>query len=293
MFYYKKSIKMPLRLYKGRHVYNISTANEGISMLSFGKEKGQAQTVEELLEILNREQTLDLAFIQIEQEDLKKIALGVKDKLIGIESYSAIDDLDFIENFPNLLEVGFHHAEKVEKIWDTSKNPLLKQIVLYYAKNLKNIDGLRDSDIEKLVISGEHIAYEDKTDAPIIDDISAIESLVNLTHLEFFVGKNGAKVEDLQVLASLVNLKFLRLARNYFSFKQIAWLKSRLPDVENLSADFYFLHQRWDDTFWYAIYGYDMPEWIQEKPENDIDKYFDDFKDLVSFFERNPTPPEN
>ena len=107
---------MPLRLYKGRFVYNVSTANEGISMLSFGKEKGQAQTIEELLEILNQEQIVDLAFIKIEQEDLVKIALGVKDKLVGIESYSTIDNLDFIENFPNLLEASFHHAENVERI---------------------------------------------------------------------------------------------------------------------------------------------------------------------------------
>ena len=293
MFYYNKSIKMPLRVYKGRYVYCISTENDGISMRTFGKNKGEAQTVEDLIEILNREDRVDLSFIRVEQDDLKKITLGVKDKLIGIESYSAIDDLTFIESFPHLLEVSFHHAEKVEKIWDTSKNPLLREITLYYARNLKNIDGLRDSYIEKLVISGVHIAYEDRTDAPIIDDISALESLVNLTHLEFFVGKNGAKVKDLQVFSSLVNLKFLRLARDYFSFKQIAWLKSRLPDVENLNADFYFLHQRWDDTFWYAIYGYDMPGWIQEKPENDIDKYFDDFRNLVEFYEQNPTPPEN
>ena len=293
MFYYNKSIKMPLRVYKGRYAYSISTENDGISMRTFGKNKGEAQTVEDLIEILNREDRVDLSFIRVERDDLKKIALGVKDKLIGIESYSAIDDLTFIESFPHLLEVSFHHAEKVEKIWDTSKNPLLREITLYYARNLKNIDGLRDSYIEKLVISGVHIAYEDRTDAPIVDDISALESLVNLTHLEFFVGKNGAKVKDLQVFSSLVNLKFLRLARDYFSFKQIAWLKSRLPDVENLNADFYFLHQRWDDTFWYAIYGYDMPDWIQEKPENDIDKYFDDFRNLVEFYEQNPNPPEN
>ncbi|MBQ8725678.1 MAG: hypothetical protein IJY84_01055 [Clostridia bacterium] len=291
MFYYNKSVKTPLRQYKGQFVYNISTANDGISMLAFGKKKGEAETIEDLIAVLQTEQVVDLSFIKIEEDDLKKIALGVKEKLIGIESFSATGDLTFLENFPNLLEVSLHHSEKTEKIWDVSKNPLLKEITLYYAKSLKNIDGLFGSDIQKLIISGEHLAYEDKTDAPIIDDISALESLVNLTHLEFFTAYNGAKTTDLQVFASLVNLKFLRLARNYFSFKQIAWLKSRLPVVENLNADFYFLHQRWDDTFWYAIYGYDKPDWIQEKPENDIDKYFDEFKSLVEFYEQNPTPP--
>ena len=295
MYYYRKTEVKKLFEINGNYSIKITDdSNDLIGWWGDLKLDEKTEDFDVVMDFLRQEKDINLTIHGLKEEYVKAIFSEIGHEIHYLTCWSQIEDSSIIELCPNLETAEFDLGSKITEIWDTSKTPKLRELTLYSAKSLKSIEGLRNSKVEKLIISGEHIAYIDVTKKPKIDDISALETLSNLTHLEFFTAKGVRnRQKHIQTFAKLTNLTHLKLARDYFTFSQFAWLKSKLVNDKNIDASFHFYFQRWDETFWYAIIGDGMPEWIEDNEENNLKVYFDEFKRLVAHYKDDPNPPKN
>ena len=294
MFYYRKGKTISYAKRTFEIVYNLSSVENDLAIKGVLVEDGKSENIQDAIDFFNKNTDISLIISKIESEDVTTLLKGLGKNLTSLDCWTDIGDYSALEYCENLTSVRFDLADGIKKIWDTSKNPKLNELILYNAKNLTDISRLENSSIEKLIISGVHIAYADVTDYPKISNIYPIKTLKNLKHLEYFTAPNPPlEKKDLVLLASIPTLEFMRLSRNYFTFNQFAWLKSKNAKLEKLDASYYYLYQRWDETEWYAIIGKEMPEWIQDTPENNLRVYFKTFEDLVELYSDQILPPED
>ncbi|MGD0018807.1 MAG: hypothetical protein ABSD62_06090 [Candidatus Limnocylindrales bacterium] len=197
-----------------------------------------------------------------------------------------IEDLGPLEDLPNLRHVGFFWNQRTSRLWDLSRNPLLRGIRFEDFTRLHDLEDLRRaSSIEELRFGS---AVWTKS---VIASLSPLESLPQLRSLSF----DAKTIEDgrIQPLAELQQLQSLRFPSNQFTTRQVAWLRARLPDPLQSTS----LEPIWGfkepigegeyprDTL---VVGKRKPWLNSTRDAEKIERYVDEFWKMVEEFRQYP-----
>lgn len=292
MYYYRKSKKLNIRKRTVTVSYSV-TANpddgfaSGTTLL-----QGQGETLYDLAAAFDGESAVELT-TQLPQRDLEALLSFLADRLTAVDIWSPVVDLSALQRCKKLRSVKVVHAGELTALWDTRNNPELEEIKLYHCAKLQDITGLYGCTAAAVVISGEFLSYATDTDAPVIDDLSPLAKMPNLTDLELFVGKRKQKRADLLLLAALTGLKRLRLTKNFFTFRQFAWLKAKLPNADGVGCVYRYKYDKRKEVDCYVIAGDGMPDWLEDGTGEEIKRYEEEFNGYVAEFASAPTPPDD
>lgn len=169
---------------------------------------------------------------------------------------SGIKDLQILQHFPNISKFSFdnyskkvslrglNHLDKLQHLTLSSFTKIteFKEIIenLYNSKNIKtlhlehfpkltNLDGIKQlTNLEEFIFDGIHIGSVPNVVK--IDSLKPLANLKKLNKLQLF----SLKIldDDLLVLKSLTNLKYLQIEGKMFPQEQFARLSAYFPNIE-------------------------------------------------------------
>jgi hypothetical protein len=116
-------------------------------------------------------------------EQFKYIVPYIKNtaEIIFFNKCNSIDDLSILSEFPNLQCVHIYWNNKLKSLWDMKGNKRLKALSFDFITKLQNVDGLKESTVEYLCLSGESPSGY-KVDF-LVEDKSVFQKVPNLKHL--------------------------------------------------------------------------------------------------------------
>ena len=123
-----------------------------------------------------------------------------------------------------------------------------------------------------------------------IPDFSIFSSVKNLKNLTLFVLENSDKEKDLKDLAKLTDLENLYMPREYFTFEQFAWLKSRLVNTSGIGSIYYLAKDPANERIVAMIIGKNQPYWLYDDG-TDYKSYQDKFASLIEKYKGEENPP--
>ncbi len=214
-------------------------------------------------------------------------AYGAQFSAIDFWRCPRIEDLSPLEDLPGLRLVDFYWNQRVTRLWSLARNP--------------GLTGLRFKDFTRLhdltdLQAGSALRELEFGDA--LHSTSVFESLDplialcgNLRSLDF----SAKRIEDgrIEPLGQLTELTELWFPSNMFTTRQVAWLRSRLPD--SVQCDVLApltRHELWPrndenatDTL---LVGKRKPFLNSAKHAARIKKHTDEFWQMVDEFRRDP-----
>lgn len=191
-----------------------------------------------------------------------------------------------IEKCKNLIIFCGNNLRSLTSLWNTKKNKTLERLSLFNCKYLKDISNIKNSKLTTLEISVN--AYE-INNSNNIEDYSVFKSMKQLENLTLFVKDNIDKVKDLKDLSKLTNIKYLSLPKNFFTFNQFAWLKSKLLEEKNISALYNIRKDISNERIYADIIGSDKPDHVY-KDEADLEAYQNEFIKLIEQYKNVKQP---
>lgn len=134
-----------------------------------------------------------------------------------------IEDFSPLEGFPNLRLVSIFWNQRTTRLWDLTRTPRL--VGLHFD------DFTRLHDLSDVSRGGNLVELEfgdaiwDKSVFATLEPLAALTGLISLK-------LSAKRIEDgrIEPLAALQQLERLSFASNQFTTRQVAWLRSRLPD---------------------------------------------------------------
>lgn len=292
MYYYRKSKKLNIRKRTVDVLFTISSQKDDMIFQGVTKAVGQAETLFDFAKVFDGESAASL-IVNVPQRDLDALLSFLADKLTAVEIWSPVDDLSVLEKCKKVRFVTAVRAEELRTLWNTRCNPELEEIKAYHCVKLQDISGLYGCTATAVTLSGKFLAYASDTDAPIVDDLSPFASMPNLTELELFIGKRKQKRADLLLLAALTGLQSLQLTKNFFTFRQFAWLKAKLPNADGVGCVYRYKYDKRKEVDCYVIAGDGMPDWLEDGTGEEIKRYEEEFNGYVAEFASAPTPPDD
>lgn len=291
MYYYRKSRKLDIKNRLVKTVFSLTAdaddlIHEGVTVV-----KGEAETLLEALRVFDEEEISLIA--RLSQADLNAVLASLASRLTELILWASPTELSALEGCKRLRAVTVYCGEELTALWNARENPALEELTAYHCKRLKDLEGLRGSTVRRLTVSGEALSYADDSDAPTIKDLSPLKTMPNLNYLDLFIAKRAEKREDLLTLSALSGLQYLRLTKNYFTFKQFAWLKAKLPQVENLKCLYCYKYDKHREKDCFVIVGEGMPAWIEDDTGKAADPYIEAFNAYAAEFALAPFPPED
>ena len=183
MFYFRKGKSLSFKKRAVEIIYNLTTDEKDIGLRGTLVESGTSDNLQDAIDFFNKDTDITLIINKVTPEEAMEVIAGVGKNLAVLDCWVSVTDCSALEKCPKLFSAKFSLGESIKKIWNVSKNPKLSELVIYNAKELTDIEGLRDSNIENLTISGGHLAYFDVTEYPKILDISLKLSLSSIISL--------------------------------------------------------------------------------------------------------------
>ena len=199
-------------------------------------------------------------------------------------------DLKFLALCKNLKEVHIDLYNGTLNLWELNGNQNLEELYICGCKKLVNQDGLRNCKAKTLRIVRAIGGIPDTKDL-VIDDFSVFNTMENLENLDLFTGKKKDKKDDLLSLANLKNIKEIKLTKNYFTFKQFAWLSSKLPGVKGIGCIHKWKYDKRIEADTYTINGTRMAWEFKDRTGKEIEKYLRKFDKLVEEYKNQDIPP--
>lgn len=186
----------------------------------------------------------------------------------------------FLEKQKNLKTICVMSQNAV-KLWDMSKNPRLKTVVLD-CPALCDIDGFVNSSVEKITVKS-HFSPES------VDAFATVENLHTLK-LKYISVKN--KENALISFSKCKSLEEIVLPRELFTFEQFCWLKSKIPACKGLFAEYDFFKDREKGCYAFSVIGSNMPDHELTDSHDGAQKYIDMQSVLVEKYKNQPLPPK-
>lgn len=237
-----------------------------------------------------------LSLFGLSQEELESLPKELFVNAEKIRFYGAKHSFDFLEDIKSLQEVYLNcnadnvdYKERMIKLWDTSKNPVLDKLVLGHPE-IDDISKLENSTISYFEIERGGFYLEDDMPVKIKTDFSVFLTMKNLKVLKLWIEPIKDNYNNLVALSKLTDLQEIYLPKHYFTFMQFAYLKSKLKAVKGLEV-FREFRNRQQERYEFMRIGSDTPrEFIPMSEElMEIDRK--EFNMLVEEFENIDTPP--
>lgn len=205
-------------------------------------------------------------------------AYGKQLKAIRFFKNKFVEDLSILGTLSQLEYVYFFANQRVEHLWDMSKNTSLTGLAIDDFSRLFSIDGIETAPSLKEFLIGN-----------VIWDKLVLESLMPLanTHIEK-VSFWGRAITDnnLSFIEKLPGLKVFDFPTNVFTTEQVAWIAANFPQIEGFA-----LRAKRDCLLYKSssepievpgtiIVGKRKPSLVVEGNEERIKKYVESFEKL-------------
>lgn len=187
----------------------------------------------------------------------------------------------------NQLEfIYFFHNQRIDSLWDMSKNTSLKGLEISDFTKLKTLSG-----IEK-ALNLEWFGIGDAVWSTSIVDSFKYFKGTKIKRLSF----SGKLIEDdnLSILSDMEYLEHFDFPTNLFSTEQVAWIVANFPNIKGyaLKAAREFMGYNDEtnkcDIPSLIIIGKRKPHFVVSGNEEKIKKYMDNFQRLVQNFKGVP-----
>lgn len=188
--------------------------------------------------------------------------------------------LRFLEKQKNLKTISVMSQNAV-KLWDMSKNPGLKTVVLD-CPVLCDLDGFANSSVEDVTVKSYFSPDS-------VDAFTIVENLHTLK-LKYISVKN--KENALISFSKCKSLEEIALPRELFTFEQFCWLKSKIPACKGLFAEYDFFKDREKCCYAFSVIGSNMPDHELTDSHDGAQKYIDMQSALVEKYTNQPFPPK-
>lgn len=212
---------------------------------------------------------------------------GQQFKAIYFFKNKGIKDLSILSSLEKIEFVGFFFNQGCDRLWDMSRNFVLK--------------GLSINDFSKLhsiydIVTAPNLEFFDfgnmVWNTMILDSLKPL-SKTKLKYLRF----NAKKIidNDITAIGNITTLEELQFPTNLFETEQIAWLTAKLEKVKSSSLGPYHKIDKpieWKsssgvkmkDTF---IHGKGKPFLDSNIDEKRINKYVQEFEQMADKYKRN------
>ena len=261
----KKIVKNPLRC-----VNKIIISNIGYE--SFLNNLLITDSIES---ILKEEKYTYIELINLNNEDVNYIVNLVSDYVECVDIFNSDYDLFSLGNCSKLKEVKLHCLSS-SSLWDLKNNKELVSLSLVDLYNLNDVEGIRNSSLVNFEIKKDYKTIPSVLDIK-IKDFDVFKSLSNLKNLSLF---NDNK-EELKILSKLVNLEKLNLPKDYFTFEEFSYLKSKLINISNLNAIYHIAKDPSNEKVYYIVIGKDKDDFVYYE-DKDYNVYIDEYNELVN-----------
>ena len=267
----KKIIKNPLRF-----INKITISN--IDYNSVFDNFKCIDSLECLMKILNENKCLYIELISLNNEEVDYILNLVSDYIEYIDLFDIESNLLILNECKKIKEVKINNS-KIKKLWDLKENKDLTNLTIIGCNELNDIEGIKDSSLLNLKIKKDYQIIPERLDLR-IKDFSIFKTLNNLKKLSLFIMDNENKKDDLINLSELKNLEKLHLPKDYFTFEEFAFLKSKLINTKNIDAIYHIAKDPSNEEVYYIVIGKDKPDFIYLKDE-DYNIYSKEYNELI------------
>lgn len=241
----------------------------------------ETNDVKDFITYCVKEKSSNIYIVDIEQDDFDLIVEQLSSYITSLEIQQIksidYDKLAMCEKVKNILIKG----NKLElSLWDAQKNKNLETLELIGLNKLINQENLKNITAKELIIKARDTRLN-YTQVLLVEDFSVFPSMPNLEKLDLFIAHKKEKEQDLFELSKLQKIQKISLPKSYFTFNQLAWLKSKLGDVEGIGP---IKEQKWSkriEKYVYTINGSNMPWEYVDYSGCGINKYIKRFDKLV------------
>jgi len=202
-----------------------------------------------------------------------------------------VEDLSPLASLSKIKAIDWFWNQKSEALWDFSKNTSLISLHLRDFENVKTISELsKSTSLEEIDLNG---GLWRKNEIDSLEPLSKIKTLKSLSFSSNLIDK---RVEPITRMMCLEEVYF---PTNIFTTEQIAWLTSKiggrvksdvLAPFRDLGEGLYKNSKGENiDTL---VIGKRKPFLDSKKSSEKLNKYINNFNELVKFFKDNPTVGE-
>lgn len=286
--FYLTSGKRFMTRYRGKTIYNISNRESSLRA-SVG---GFSLFFETLSELSDKIKEYDVQYLRIEEisnENTRSIILNLKNcvEFIEIDCNGDLLDVSYLSECKKLKELIVSGYHKLSELWDMSKNPVLEKVEIYYTDTLVTLNGIKSESLKEFSYAAFSYRFYEKCDSILNADLSVFKDTPALESLSLTLPLKPRSPVELCNLALLKNLKNIKISKYAFSFKEFAWLKSKIPEVSGLECIQEIKKDRYKGDICYAIIGREFDSWIADNSGEITESYIRKYQNLVEDFKNN------
>lgn len=267
----KKIVKNPLRI-----VNKITIAN--IDYDSILNKFTNIDSLELLKELLKENEYPYIELISLNEKEVDYILDIVSNYIEVLELFRCESKVLSLSKCIKLKELSLKYLDNLTTLDSLINNKELIKLEIISCHNLIDLNGIKDSSLVNIIIKDGYKTLPDRLNINI--DFNIFKTLKDLKELSLFTLNNLDKEKDLNILCELTNLEYLRLPKDYFTFKEFAYLKSKLINTKGLDCIYHIAKDPSKELVYYIVIGKDKEDFLYLK-DIDYDVFIDEYNKLI------------
>lgn len=267
----KKIVKNPLRI-----VNKITIAN--IDYDSVLNKFTNIDSLELLKELLKENEYPYIELISLNEKEVDYILDIVSNYIEVLELFRCESKVLSLSKCIKLKELSLKYLDNLTTLDSLINNKELIKLEIISCHNLIDLNGIKDSSLVNIIIKDGYKTLPDRLNINI--DFNIFKTLKDLKELSLFTLNNLDKEKDLNILCELTNLEYLRLPKDYFTFKEFAYLKSKLINTKGLDCIYHIAKDPSKKLVYYIVIGKDKEDFLYLK-DIDYNVFIDEYNKLI------------
>ena len=267
----KKIVKNPLRI-----VNKITIAN--IDQDSILNKFTNIDSLELLKELLKENEYSYIELISLNEKEVDYILDIVSNYIEVLELFRCESKVLSLSKCIKLKELSLKYLDNLTTLDSLINNKELIKLEIISCHNLIDLNGIKDSSLVNIIIKDGYKTLPDRLNINI--DFNIFKTLKDLKELSLFTLNNLDKEKDLKELSELTNLEYLRLPKDYFTFKEFAYLKSKLINTKGLDCIYHIAKDPSNELVYYIVIGKDKEDFLYLK-DIDYNVFIDEYNKLI------------
>ena len=267
----KKIAKNPLRI-----VNKIIIAN--IDYDSILNKFTNIDSLELLKELIKENEYPYIELISLNEKEVDYILDIVSNYIEVLELFRCESKVLSLSKCIKLKELSLKYLDNLTTLDSLINNKELIKLEIISCHNLIDLNGIKDSSLVNIIIKDGYKTLPDRLNINI--DFNIFKTLKDLKELSLFTLNNLDKEKDLNILCELTNLEYLRLPKDYFTFKEFAYLKSKLINTKGLDCIYHIAKDPSKELVYYIVIGKDKEDFLYLK-DIDYNVFIDEYNKLI------------
>ena len=267
----KKIVKNPLRIVNKITITNIdydSVLNKFTNI----------DSLELLKELIKENEYPYIELISLNEKEVDYILDIVSNYIEVLELFRCESKVLSLSKCIKLKELSLKYLDNLTTLDSLINNKELIKLEIISCHNLIDLNGIKDSSLVNIIIKDGYKTLPDRLNINI--DFNIFKTLKDLKELSLFTLNNLDKEKDLKVLSELTNLEYLRLPKDYFIFKEFAYLKSKLINTKGLDCIYHIAKDPSNELVYYIVIGKDKEDFLYLKDVN-YNVFIDEYNKLI------------